>query len=360
MARYRSNLYSRGTFGRAKAWGYAVSAFVVLVLVCYGLYRLVRWPSRPPSAAVSAAVESTGGDVAGSAAPAAAEPAASSPEPSPASQPEPAAVPASEPELELMPARGAPDPPKLVSQALAMLDESPPKVIEARDMLNEALAVLDDREQLKSVKLTLSRLADDWLFSRTVYPGDALCESYLVKPGDVLAAIGEDFKVPYQILMEINGITRAESLRASDTIKVINGPFHAVIYRSEFTMGLYLQHTFVKSFPVGLGRPGMDTPTGLWLVKRGGKLIAPAWTDPDTGKTYQAEDPDYPLGSRWIGLEGIEGNARDRTGFAIHGTKEPAQIGSAGSRGCIRLHNGDAILVYNLLKPGYSQVRVVE
>ena len=195
MARYRSNLYSRGTFGRAKAWGYAVSAFVVLVLVCYGLYRLVRWPSRPPSAAVSAAVESTGGDVAGSAAPAAAEPAgsspesspasqpgpaASSPEPSPASQPEPAAVPASEPELELMPARGASDPSKLVSQALALLDGSPPKVIEARDMLNEAIAVLDDREQLKSVKLTLSRLADDWLFSRTVYPGDDLCESYLV------------------------------------------------------------------------------------------------------------------------------------------------------------------------------------
>jgi len=34
--------------------------------------------------------------------------------------------------------------------------------------------------------------------------------------------------------------------------------------------------------------------------------------------------------------------------------------GAAGSRGRIRLHNGDVILVYNLLTPGLSQVEVVE
>ena len=88
-------------------------------------------------------------------------------------------------------------------------------------------------------------------------------------------------------------------------------------------------------------------------------MIKPTWTD-HTGKTFRPEDPDYPLGSRWIGLEGLEGEAKDRTGFAIHGTKEPEEIGTAGSRGCIRLHNGDAILLYNLLVPTFSQVEVVE
>jgi lipoprotein-anchoring transpeptidase ErfK/SrfK len=34
--------------------------------------------------------------------------------------------------------------------------------------------------------------------------------------------------------------------------------------------------------------------------------------------------------------------------------------GAAGSQGRIRLHNGDVILVYNLLTPGLSQVEVVE
>ena len=111
---------------------------------------------------------------------------------------------------------------------------------------------------------------------------------------------------------------------------------------------------------MGLGQPGMETPTGLWVVKLGGKLIAPTWVDPITGKVYEAEDPDYPLGSRWIGLEGIKGGAKGRTGFAIHGTKDPNQIGTASSQGCIRLHNGNAILMYNLLMPGLSQVEVVE
>jgi lipoprotein-anchoring transpeptidase ErfK/SrfK len=75
---------------------------------------------------------------------------------------------------------------------------------------------------------------------------------------------------------------------------------------------------------------------------------------------YYPEDSDYPLGSRWIGLEGIKGNAKGRTGFGIHGTIEPEQIGTTGSRGCIRMHNGEVILLYNLLVPGVSTVEVVE
>jgi len=66
------------------------------------------------------------------------------------------------------------------------------------------------------------------------------------------------------------------------------------------------------------------------------------------------------LGSRWIELEGIEGKAKGQTSFGIHGTKEPKTIGAAGSRGCIRLHNGHAILIYNLLVPIHSLVRVEE
>lgn len=125
-------------------------------------------------------------------------------------------------------------------------------------------------------------------------------------------------------------------------------------------MDLYLQDTFVRSFPVGLGKPGMETPTGLWAVKADGKLIKPTWTNPMSGKRYEADDPDYPLGSRWIGLEGLKGDAVGRTGFAIHGTKVTKEIGTASSQGCIRLYDSDAILVYNLLVPLYSRVEIVE
>jgi LysM repeat protein len=249
---------------------------------------------------------------------------------------------------------------KLVAEAVALVNTKPPKIIEARDRLNEILPMPMSGYQQRVVKKQLSELADKWLFTRTVLPQDRLCGTYKVEGGDQLRTIGRRFKVPYEILMQINKINRPEALQAGGTIKVINGPFHIRVYRSTFTMDLYLQNTFVRSFPVGLGKQDMETPTGLWAVKADGKLISPTWTDPMSGKTYEAEDPDYPLGSRWVGLEGIKGEAVGRTGFAIHGTKNPEEIGMAGSQGCIRLLNGDAILVYNLLVPKYSRVEIVE
>ena len=249
---------------------------------------------------------------------------------------------------------------ELIAEAMACINARPPRIIEARDRLNEVLPMPMSRRQQAFVREQLSELADKWLFSRTIFPQSGLCESYKVKPGDQLRTISKQFKVPYEILMQINNVDRPEALQAGEMIKVINGPFHARIYRSTFVMDLYLQNTFVRSFPVGLGQPGMETPTGLWVVEPGGKLISPTWTDPVSGKTYEAEDPDYPLGSRWIGLEGIKGAAKGRSGFAIHGTKDPSQIGTASSQGCIRLHNGDAILMYDLLMPGLSQVEIVE
>ena len=253
-----------------------------------------------------------------------------------------------------------PEAAKLINEATALLREKPSKIIEARETLKDVLLMPMSAQQRASVKDQLSKLAKIWLFSRASFPDDRLCGNLQVKSGDRLEIIGERFKVPYEIIMEINNISRPEALQAGDTIKIINGPFNLRIYRSTFTMDLYLQNTYVRSFPVGLGKPGKETPTGLWVVKPGGKLIKPTWYDKETGRTYHPEDPDYPLGSRWIGLEGLAGAAKGRTGFGIHGTKDPEEIGAAGSRGCIRLHNGDAILVYNLLVPTFSQVEVAE
>jgi LysM repeat protein len=246
-----------------------------------------------------------------------------------------------------------------IAQAMELLNQPTPKVIEARDRLNELLPMAQGQE-LVFIKGQLASLADKWLFSKIVYPEDKLCASYKVKPGDMLSTVGKQHNVPYEALMQINNIAKPEALQAGVAIKVINGPFHARVYRSTFTMDLYLQNTYVKSFLVGLGKAGMETPIGRWRAKEGGKLIQPIWTDPVSGKTYHPEDPDYPLGSRWIGLEGLEGAAVGKTGFAIHGTKNPEQIGTPGSQGCIRLHNGDAILVYNLMMQGQSLVDVVD
>ncbi len=248
-----------------------------------------------------------------------------------------------------------------VDEALALLQSQPGAVIEVRNRLNKVLLMPMSPQQRDAVKSEMAKLADKWLWGPAAFPGDTLCDTYTVRSGDLLDIIGRRLRVPYEILMQINNIPRPQALQAGKALKVVKGPFHAKVYRSTFTLDLYLQDTYVRSFKVGLGKPGYETPTGLWRVQDGGKLIAPDWTDPDNpGRVYKATDPDYPLGSRWIALDGIEGAAKGRTGFAIHGTKEPEQIGSAGSRGCIRMYNGEAVLMYNLLVPLYSQVEVFD
>lgn len=247
---------------------------------------------------------------------------------------------------------------QLIEKALKLRDSG--NIVAARDLLNDALNMQLSPQVRAGVKIQMSKMSDLWLFSKDVLQGDKLTSLYLVQSGDLLSKISSQHKVPYEILMKINDIARPESLRAGRRIKVIHGPFNAVINRTTFTMDLYLQTVYVKSYKVGLGKPEHTTPTGRWVAAPGGKMISPTWTDPDTGKTYLGSDPDYPLGSRWIALDGIEGNAKGRTGFALHGTKDPDTIGTQSSRGCIRLFNGDVIEVYNLLEPGQSSVVVTD
>jgi len=189
---------------------------------------------------------------------------------------------------------------ELIAEAMAMLSGTPSRIIEARDKLNEILAMPMSPQQRSLVKSELLKLADQWLFSKTFYAQDQLCSSYKVQSGDRLEAIGKKFSVPYEILMEINKIRRPELLRAGERIKVVNGPFHVKVYRSTFTMDIYLQGIYVRSFPVGLGAQGRQTPLGLWHIRAGGKMHHPIYTDPDTGEVIHSEDPAYPLGSRWM------------------------------------------------------------
>jgi len=372
MARRSHRLRGRRN---TQSWRYIVPALLIVGLVIAIIYGRLDKDENPvdnnvtPEAAMSQVQEEEPQEVK--------EPEIvkePQPEPLPERLPEP--IPEPEPEIsttitEQVPSEVetipdvAPNPEAaaLIAEAMALISEEPGRIIDARTKLTEAFRMPMSRQQRAFVKDQLSELADKWLFSATIYPDDKLCDSYKVKPGDLLSTIAKKHKVPWKILQDVNKISRPEALRAGETIKVINGPFHARVDRSSFTLDLYLQDkTFVRSFRIGLGKPGHETPTGLWRVRASGKgkLIKPPWPDPDTGKMYYAEDPDYPLGSRWIGLDGLEGNAKGRTGFGIHGTKDPEQIGKMDSRGCIRMYNGDVILVYDLFEEGISTVRVVE
>ena len=249
------------------------------------------------------------------------------------------------------------------SEALALFQQGRAALgyrdmLAARKHLSAALASGLPTPQDAQARKLLNQAADVWLFSRYLPTGDEFCRSYRVVAGDRLVQIGRKFAVSHELLMRINGISDAKRLAAGSLIKVVQGPFHLKIDRRRFLMGVYLGDILVRSYPLGLGAAGRETPTGQWLVKV--KTIDPEWPDRETGRLYRSGDPENPLGSRWISLEGLTGPAKGRSGFGIHGTIKPDEIGKAASRGCIRLHNKDVEELYDLVTPNKTTVTVLD
>jgi lipoprotein-anchoring transpeptidase ErfK/SrfK len=233
------------------------------------------------------------------------------------------------------------------------------RTIEARHAFNALLQQQLPRGEAAEARAALTRLADETLFSRQHPATDPLVDTYTVQPGDVLVRIGQRHLVPPEILMRINGIQDASRLRAEQKIKVLRGPFHVRISKSDFRLDVYLQDLFVRSFPVGLGAD-QGTPTGIWRVKE--RLQKPTYYPPasaDIKRIIPPDDPENPLGGYWIGLEGVEGEAVGHTGYGIHGTIEPESIGKAVSLGCVRMFNDDVALLYGMLLPGESTVTIL-
>jgi len=237
-------------------------------------------------------------------------------------------------------------------QALAAGD-----LVQARQLFNAAFAQGLPEPLAREVIRELEKLADETLFSPKVYKSDPLVGFHLVDKGETLAKIAKRYKVTVQLLARINKLRNPNLIRYKQRLKVIHGPFNVVVDKSDFKMFVYCQDTLVRVFPVGLGMEG-TTPTGLWRVKN--KLENPTYYPPRGGKIIQADDPNNPLGEHWIGLEGIEGEAKGQERYGIHGTIEPESIGKNVSLGCIRMYNKDVAFLFDLLTVGNSLVKVRE
>lgn len=288
--------------------------------------------------------------------------------PPPASPPAPAAAPAEVPTeprpAVLLPVR-APQVQTLLDRADAAMARNRP--VEARDALNLALhAPQTTGGDQQMIRERMAAISESVTFSKSILSDDPMTAKYAVASGDNLARIvrNEGLKVDWRFIQRINGIPDPTKLRVGQSLKLIRGPFHAIVDKSDFRLDLYADardsggnRLFIRSFPVGLGEYG-STPLGNWVVRQGSKLVNPAWTNPRTGESFSADDPKNPIGERWIGLDGADPGNRDKSGYGIHGTIEPRSIGREMSMGCIRLGDDDVALVYELLAEGGSTVEV--
>lgn len=228
-------------------------------------------------------------------------------------------------------------------------------LLQARDALNRALQAGLPASQGHQAQGKLRELADRLLFSKAVLADDPLVTRHVVTSGDTVGRLAHRAKISEYLLADVNDLPNRNFIREGQTLKLLNGPFHATINKSTHEMHVYLQDTYVRTFRVALGEDG-STPKGLWRVIN--KLENPGWTDPRTGKHWHPDDPENPIGDYWIGLECVEGGCLGMVGYGIHGTIEPETIGQNVSMGCVRLGDKDIDWVYKMLTIGESLVRI--
>lgn len=111
-----------------------------------------------------------------------------------------------------------------------------------------------------------------------------------------------------------------------------------------------------RSFPIGVGREGLLTPTGRTYVRD--KKVGPIWRPTPRMRKEHPELPEFvppgpenPLGTHMVYLGWPE--------YGIHGTDKPYSIGRRVSSGCIRMYPEDIIVFYPLV-PVNTPVMVVD
>ena len=237
--------------------------------------------------------------------------------------------------------------------ALAEKSESNGDRVGARTQYNRALELGLPAPSDEAARNHLARIADQTIFGPKRAADDPLVAGYVIQAGDTMGRIAKKYHVTADVLARINGFEDKNKIRAGQSLKVIRGPFHVEIFKARHALYVYLQDTFVRQYVVGLGSEG-NTPTGEWSISN--KLINPTYFSPRGEGIIAADDPNNPLGNRWIGLEGVNGEASGQQRYGIHGTIDPASIGRDESLGCIRLHNEDVEILYELLVEGQSRV----
>jgi len=233
--------------------------------------------------------------------------------------------------------------------------ESKPAALSLREQLNAAEEKLASGETLaahrelsrlywnhKDFRPQMQETIDSTAKAIFFQPKPHYVEPYVIQEGDRLEVIAKKYQLSWEYLKKLNR-TEPRRIQIGQKLKVMKGPFGVVVDLHEFALTVHLQGYYVKRYTVGIGKDG-SSPVGKFQVLN--KVENPPYTGPN-GKVIAADDPDNPLGERWIDL----GDS-----YGIHGTIDPNSIGKAESRGCIRLRDQEIIEVYDFLVKGSEVV----
>lgn len=194
------------------------------------------------------------------------------------------------------------------------------KPVEALDRLSRSF---DDpslsAEENRRVMETLDQLAGTVVYSR-----DHLLEpAHVVQPGERLDQIAAQYQVSAELLAKINGIADPANVAPGTQLKVVRGPFDALIDKSRRQLTVFVNRgMYAGSFAVGFGQD-QPAPEGFYQV--GGKSFEPSTS------------------VRWLDL----GN-----GITVHSAVDNVPLDSDQARGCIRLDPAQTGDVFDILSVG--------
>lgn len=157
---------------------------------------------------------------------------------------------------------------------------------------------------------------------------------------------------------------RAEDTATEESVRPAAAPAGTsiLIKKSEFRLYLLEDGKVIRSFPVALGKNAgqkrvsgdMKTPDGSFPIDE--VIDSSDWTH-DFGDGKGEIEGAY--GPYFISLDtsALSGGAWD--GIGIHGTHDPASIGTCASEGCIRMHNSDLLALKTQIDVG-TEVTIEE
>ena len=182
-------------------------------------------------------------------------------------------------------------------------------------------------EESRQLSELLSELAGTVVYSRQ----HLLQPAYKVQPGDRLETIAAQYNVPWQLLAKINAIADPNQLVPGEELKVVRGPFSAIVDLDKRQLTLLVEDCYAGRFNLlGVGDMAHQLDGNFEV---GEKLVdGPANTSSNRSPIHH-----------WIGLG---------DNMWIVGTSDAASIHPSG----LNLNARDAEDVYDILSMG-SRVR---
>lgn len=148
-----------------------------------------------------------------------------------------------------------------------------------------------------------------------------MIHTHVVKQGETLMTISEDYRIPVQTIISENQISNPNLIYVGQHLTIPGVPdpnfiaYSIIVSISNRNLTLLKHDSVVKTYPIAVGRILHETPIGEFVV------------------INKAPNPGGAFGTMWMSLS--------KKHYGIHGTNDPSSIGKAVSKGCIRMFNHD-------------------